>query len=65
MLNISEDAEVFEHYLKHPVKEPDYRKGRSHKDFVTSLKAEGYTINTEEIINMLAPLLGSKGGEGN
>jgi len=65
VLNISEDAEVFEHYLKHPVKEPDYRKGRSHRDFVTSLKAEGYTINTEEIINMIAHMLGSKGGAGN
>ncbi len=65
VLNISEDTEVFEHYLKHPVKEPDYRKGRSHKDFVTSLKAEGYKISSEEIINMLAPLLGSIGGENN
>jgi len=65
VLNISEDAEVFEHYLNHPVKEPDYRKGRSHRDFVTSLKVEGYTINTEEIINMIAHMLGSKGGAGN
>jgi lipoate-protein ligase A len=35
---------MMEKYLKHPTKEPDYRKGRSHKDFVSSLKESGYDI---------------------
>ena len=38
VINISEDPLIFEKYLKHPGREPDYRKGRSHRDFVTSIK---------------------------
>jgi lipoate---protein ligase len=49
VLNISESTDLFERYLKHPVKEPDYRKGRTHKDFVTSLKNEGCNLNIDEI----------------
>lgn len=33
------DLALVESLLKHPTKEPDYRKGRSHSDFLTSLKA--------------------------
>jgi lipoate---protein ligase len=53
VLNISESADIFERYLKHPVKEPDYRKGRTHKDFVISLEQEGYSFMIEEIKNIL------------
>lgn len=31
--------EMIEAYLQHPSAEPDYRKGRSHRDFVSDLKA--------------------------
>lgn len=31
------DAELVQACLKHPTKEPDYRKGRSHKTFLSSL----------------------------
>lgn len=53
VLNISEKTSTIERYLKHPPKEPDYRKGRSHADFVTSLKKEGYNISVGEILNSL------------
>ena len=43
VLNLGEPATTFEKYLKHPTKEPDYRLGRSHSEFVTSLKEKGYT----------------------
>ena len=56
VLNISESADLFERYLKHPVKEPDYRKGRLHKDFVTSLKQEGYNFSNEEVMEALVSL---------
>lgn len=54
VLNISETVDLFERYLKHPIKEPDYRKGRSHKEFVTSLKNEGYSIDVDDIKKALA-----------
>jgi lipoate---protein ligase len=53
VLNISENPELFERYLKHPKKEPDYRKGRGHKDFVSSVYKEGYKIGIELIVGVL------------
>jgi len=49
VLNVSEDIELMERYLKHPRREPGYRKGRAHGEFVTSLAREGYELNPEEI----------------
>lgn len=43
VLNFNEPATTFQKHLKHPSKEPDYRKGRMHDEFVTSLKETGYT----------------------
>ncbi len=40
-------------YLRHPKKEPDYRKGRPHTDFITSLYREGYRLNTSKLIETL------------
>lgn len=51
VLNVSEDPDLFEKYLRHPVKEPDYRAQRSHKEFVTSLKTEGFNISIDELIS--------------
>lgn len=50
VLNISEDPDLFENYLRHPIKEPDYRAQRSHNEFVTSLKNEGFNITNDELI---------------
>jgi lipoate---protein ligase len=49
VLNISEDPGIFERYLRHPRREPDYRQSRKHSDFVTSLKNEGYNIGYKDI----------------
>ena len=49
VLNVSERTDIMERYIKHPAKEPDYRKGRPHADFVTSLQAEGYKITIKNI----------------
>lgn len=49
VLNISEPIENISLYLKHPKKEPDYRMGRKHEEFVTSLKIEGYEFSFSEL----------------
>lgn len=53
VLNISEDPSLIARYLKHPTKEPGYREGRSHEEFVTSLKSEGYNIEFEDLSNKI------------
>lgn len=53
VLNVSETTDFMEKYLTHPNKEPDYRKGREHKDFVTSLSEQGYELKVSEISSSL------------
>jgi lipoate-protein ligase A len=45
IINISGETDHMERYLKIPPRYPDYRAGRPHKDFVTSFKAQGYTLD--------------------
>ncbi|MDD4970011.1 MAG: hypothetical protein PHT07_11355 [Paludibacter sp.] len=54
VLNMGEPSSTFEKYLKHPTKEPDYRQGRSHSEFVTSLKEIGYTRSYHQLENELS-----------
>jgi len=54
VLNLGEPAATFERYLKHPSKEPDYRQGRTHTDFVTSLKEKGYNKSAYHLENVLS-----------
>ena len=49
VLNISEETDLMEKYLAHPGKEPDYRLGRKHEDFVTSIHAENHKIESTSI----------------
>ena len=53
VLNISEDISLIGKYLQHPGREPDYRKGRKHTEFVTSLKEKGYMIDPDKLIDKL------------
>ncbi len=53
VLNVSEVIETIERYIKHPTREPGYRNGRSHQEFVTSLHAEGYKLTMKQIIQSL------------
>lgn len=52
-LLLNPDLKLFERYLKHPEKEPDYRQGRPHRDFLTSLLNEGYGFDSQTIISVL------------
>jgi lipoate---protein ligase len=49
VLNISESIDTISKYIAHPAKEPDYRQGRSHKEFVTSLQEAGYELFIEHL----------------
>jgi lipoate---protein ligase len=53
VINTGEPSSTFERYLKHPVREPQYRNGRNHKDFITSLKDNGYNGGTDELGQIL------------
>ncbi|NIM14121.1 MAG: hypothetical protein GTO45_18925 [Candidatus Aminicenantes bacterium] len=53
VLNRAESADTIERYLKHPVREPEYRNGRKHRDFVTSLVEEGHWLTSGEIRKVL------------
>jgi len=55
VLNLGENPVIFERYLRHPRREPDYRQNRSHSEFVTSLELEGYDVS----FNSLAAILNS------
>ncbi len=59
VLNIAEDPALFSRYLLHPRREPDYRAGRTHNEFVTSLAGEGYILTSEDVMAMLNRKLGS------
>ncbi len=45
ILNASSNTDAMERYLKHPQRTPDYRAGRPHRKFVTSLREHGYTLD--------------------
>jgi lipoate---protein ligase len=50
VLNVAEDISIIAKYIRHPAKEPDYRKGRPHGEFVTSIRAEGYDLSVESLL---------------
>lgn len=49
VLNVCEDISLIDKYLLHPSREPDYRKGRKHSDFVTNFHNLGYKIEIPEL----------------
>ena len=61
VLNISEDVNLIDRYLQHPKREPDYRKGRSHLAFVSSISQEAFTLNIDglrmQILNGLKEIV--------
>ncbi len=51
VINIESDTKLFDYYLKHPPREPAYRKGRKHSDFVSSIRAFGFDMSKEALMN--------------
>lgn len=48
-LMVSNNLELINRYLKHPSKEPDYRRGRPHQNFLTTLQQEYPEVTVEKI----------------
>ena len=46
-LLVEPDFGMISELLQHPSREPDYRQGRSHREFLTSLKQLGYSGSTQ------------------
>lgn len=47
------DIALMERYLRHPPKEPDYRNGRPHRDFVRDLQQFPAAVSAEALANRL------------
>lgn len=52
-LLVSPDMEIVERYLQHPPREPEYRRGRSHRDFMTSLDTVLGSVDIEDFRDRL------------
>lgn len=50
---VDSDIGLLERYLRHPSREPAYRRGRSHRDFVTSLREAGFSVTVAEVVGAL------------
>ncbi len=52
-LMVSNDLQLLDRYLKHPSQEPDYRQGRPHRDFVTTIQREYPAMTCQRIRRVL------------
>lgn len=57
-LLVDPDLALMDRYLPLPPREPDYRAGRAHRDFVTSLRRQGLTVAADDLRARLAAALG-------
>jgi lipoate---protein ligase len=56
-LLVDPDLTLMDRYLPLPPREPDYRAGRAHRDFVTSLRRQGLTVAPDDLRRRLAAAL--------
>ncbi|MCD4782307.1 MAG: lipoate--protein ligase family protein [Candidatus Eremiobacteraeota bacterium] len=54
---VDPDLSLMDRYLKIPPKQPEYRKERTHRDFVTTLRKEGVDIKTTKLIPLFDSFL--------
>jgi len=59
-LLVSNDLGVFTRYLAMPSKVPEYRAGRSHEDFCTTLARQGFGGTTAQVIRALEGVVSAR-----
>jgi len=52
-LMVSNDLGLMDKYLRHPPREPDYREGREHGRFCTTLQECGLTVGVGELAGLI------------
>ena len=52
-LLVDNDLALFDRYLRFPSRVPDYRQGRGHGEFCTTLAREGYTVPVAVVMETL------------
>jgi lipoate---protein ligase len=55
---VDPDLGLIERYLPMPSREPAYRAGRNHRDFLTTMRTQGFTGAVEEVVAALEARLG-------
>ena len=53
VLNVRESPASIQRYLRYPSTTPEYRGGRDHMKFVTSLALQGYSLESQEIVHSI------------
>jgi lipoate-protein ligase A len=48
-LMVANSLDLIDWYLKHPSKEPEYRRGRSHQDFLTTISQEYAALTVDTV----------------
>ena len=59
-LLVNTDISLFTRYLSMPVKVPDYRRGRTHEQFCTTLAREGFTGTVQDVMNALEQVVSAR-----
>ncbi len=56
-LLVANDLTLFERYLRFPSRVPDYRCGRAHLEFCTTLRQEGFPVSVPQLMRSLEQVL--------
>jgi lipoate-protein ligase A len=59
-LLVSPELALFDRYLTFPSRVPDYRRGRPHGEFCTTLVNEGYPVSVDQVLEALSRVMAAR-----
>ena len=59
-LLVANDIAVFTRYLAMPSKVPEYRKGRRHEEFCTTIAREGYALTARDVMGAMESVVSKR-----